>query len=72
MLTTGQRIKSLRKNKGLTQEKLAELIGVDFKTIQRWEADKRFPYADNLVKLSAVLGVSAEHILNGKGEDHEP
>lgn len=72
MLTTGQRIRSLRKSKGLTQEKLAEQVGVDTLAVLRWESDKRLPSADNLLSLAAVLGVSIEHILTGKGDHHEP
>lgn len=65
MLTTGQRIRKLRKNNGYTQERLAEALDVALMTIVRWEHDTRLPYADNLLKLSTLFGVSAEYILKG-------
>lgn len=66
MLTTGQRIRKLRKNKGYTQERLAELVDVALMTVVRWEADKRIPYGEKLYRLSKVFGVSMNYILKGE------
>lgn len=66
MLTTGQRIRKLRKNNGYTQERLAELVDVALMTVVRWEADKRIPYGEKLYRLSKVFGVSMNYILKGE------
>ncbi len=41
---TGKEIKEKRKAKGLTQDELANLVGVSRVTIARWETDKRKPH----------------------------
>lgn len=66
MLTTGQRIRKLRKNNGYTQERLAELVDVALMTVVRWEADRRIPYGEKLYRLSKVFGVSMNYILKGE------
>lgn len=51
------RMAALRKSKGLTQAGLAEAIGVEQPTIQRWEAGKREPSFEQLFQLAHALGV---------------
>ena len=67
--TFGQRIRRLRKSKGLTQAELAYRIGVHEMTIRRWETGTRQPENINDIKnLSAALNVSEEELLNGAPE----
>ena len=42
-MTLGERIASLRKEKGLSQEALGELVGVTRQAVSKWEADKTLP-----------------------------
>ncbi len=51
----GKNLQKYRKYRGLTQEQLAELIGVDVTSISSIETGKYFPSADNLCKLTDVL-----------------
>ena len=53
----GKNLQKYRKYRGLTQEKLAELIGVDVTSISSIETGKYFPSADNLSKLAMVLQI---------------
>ena len=53
----GKRIKELRKKQKLTQERLAEILDVDSKTISRLEKGYYFTTYENLEKLSKALGV---------------
>ena len=53
----GKNLQKYRKYRGFTQEKLAELIGVDVTSISSIETGKYFPSADNLSKLADVLQV---------------
>lgn len=66
ILTTGQRLRLLRKQHGYTQEELAEIIHCHPTTINRFEEDKRIPRSDFLYELSKLYGVSMEFILSGK------
>ncbi len=59
-------LKRLRKQKGLSQAKLAELVGVEQPTIQRWESGKRDPDLDNLKQLANVLGITPGSLLDGE------
>ena len=56
-------IKQLRKEKAITQEKLAELVGVSLMTIRRWEWGKTNPDSKSLNKLAAALGTTVESLL---------
>ena len=53
----GQRIKAIRKNKGYTQEKLCELIGIEPQSMSYIESGKFAPSPDTLQKMSDVLCV---------------
>lgn len=58
-------LQSLRKKRGLSQAQLAELVGVEQPTVQRWESGKRLPDLDSLHKLASVLGVTPGALLEG-------
>ncbi|MBO8431520.1 helix-turn-helix transcriptional regulator [Spirochaetes bacterium] len=53
----GQNVQKYRKYRNLTQEKLAELVGVDVTSISAVETGKYFPSADNLARIVEVLQV---------------
>lgn len=50
------RIRQLRLTRGLTQEQLAERLGVEHPTIHRWETGKTVEWLDKVEKLAAALG----------------
>ncbi len=58
-----QTIKRLRKEKGLTQEQLAEEVGVSLMTVRRWEWGESIPKSNMLLKLADVFGLSPEALL---------
>lgn len=58
----GARIKELRRNKKLSQEELAEIIDVNFRTIQRIETGCNIPSLETLVKLTQALGVDIKDL----------
>ena len=62
----GNFIATLRKEKGLTQEKLGEQLGVSSKTISKWERGVNAPDISLLESLSNILGVDIKEILNGE------
>jgi len=59
----GERIRKLRTERGLTQEKLAEQIGVARGSVARYEAGTYYPSQEVIVKLAAILGVTTDLIL---------
>lgn len=63
---TGRLIRTLRAQKGLTQKKLAEAIGVGDKAVSKWERGLGCPDVSLLPELSRVLGVGLEALLSGQ------
>lgn len=63
-MTTGQKILQCRKQKGLTQSELAELLGVTRQTVSRWESDSVFPETENLVEMGRLFNVTVDYLLN--------
>lgn len=59
-----QNLKNLRKSRKFTQEKLAELVEVDFRYISLIENAKSFPSCELIEKLSSALGVSYSELFN--------
>lgn len=53
----GKRIKEIRKKRGLTQEKLAELAGIEIPSLSNIENGKNYPNNDTLEKLSDALSL---------------
>jgi len=60
----GKRIKELRKQKGLTQEKLAELINMEQNSISIIESGRNFPTLATLEKIANILGVNLSDFFN--------
>ena len=63
---TGNTIRQLRENRGLTQAELAERIGVSSKTISKWETAKGLPDITLLQPLAQALGISVIELMNGQ------
>ena len=67
MILVGKRIKLARELAGLTQEKLAEIIGVSRTAVVRWERGETDPTIDHLIEMTKALRVSADFLL-GTGD----
>lgn len=61
--TLGKRIASLRKKLGMTQDKLAEALGVTAQAVSKWENDQSCPDITTLPRLAKILGVSTDTLL---------
>lgn len=64
-MTLGERIQTHRKKCALSQEKLAEIVGVSRQAVTKWEADQSAPSVDNLIKLSQIFAVPLDELANG-------
>lgn len=67
--TFGERFQRLRKEKGLTQDRIAEAVNVSSQAVSKWENDINMPDITLLLKLAEILGVTTDELL-GK-ENHE-
>ena len=61
--TMGKRISDLRKSKGMTQEQLAQQVGVTAQAVSKWENDLSCPDISILPQLAEALGVTTDELL---------
>lgn len=66
----GKFLAGLRKEQGLTQQQLAEELGVTDKTVSRWETGAYLPPVDMLQCLAEKYGITVDQLLNGSSNDH--
>ncbi len=69
--TLGTMISSLRKDKGMTQLELAEIMGVTDKAVSKWERDLSCPDINSIPKLAEILEISVDDLMQGKTETKE-
>lgn len=62
----GEMICSLRKEKGMTQNELAEKMNVTDKAVSKWERNLSCPDVNSIPKLAEVLGITVEELLNAQ------
>lgn len=62
-MTLGEKIKSLRKRLGMSQEKLAELMGISRQAVAKWENGQSAPSTANLFKLAEMLNTTTAFLL---------
>lgn len=70
MKSIGETITSLRKEKGMTQNELAEKMNVTDKAVSKWERNLSCPDINTISKLADVLEVSVEELLKAKKQDY--
>lgn len=70
--TLGKRIATLRRDKGLKQDELAQQLGVTPQAVSKWENDQTCPDITLLPKLAQILGVSVDELLSGKAPEEVP
>ncbi len=62
----GERIAQIRKEKGFSQEDLAEQLGISRQAIAKWEAGLSYPDVDNLIMLSNIFKISIDRMLKSQ------
>ena len=68
-LTIGTNIRALRRKHHITQEQLADKLGVSYQSVSRWENDTCYPDMELLPALARIFSVSIEHLLGVSEED---
>ena len=67
-MTLGQRIQKGRKEAGLSQEELAEQLGVSRQAVSRWENDNGYPEMEKIIRLSQIYQVSLDYLVGNEQE----
>ena len=71
LIKVGAFLQTLRKEKGLTQEQLAEQVGVARRTVSRWETGSNMPDLDILLELADFYSVDLREILDGERKSEQ-
>lgn len=64
--TMGEIIGMLRREKGMTQKEIADMLNITDKAVSKWERGLAFPDTQTIPRLAEILGVSVEELLNAK------
>ena len=65
-IETANRLYELRKQQGLSQEELAEKLGVSRQAVSKWERSEASPDTDNLIALAKIYGMSLDELVYGE------
>ena len=68
-MTMGERLTALRREKGMSQDALAEALGVSRQSVSKWETDASIPDLDKLVRLSDLFEVTLDELVRGRTPD---
>lgn len=64
-MSLGIRIQNLRKQNGMSQEELAEKIGVTRQAVSKWESEQSTPDMENIIAISDLFSVTTDYLLKG-------
>lgn len=64
-MNIADRIQNLRKQKGISQEELADKVGVSRQAVSKWESEQSVPDLDKVIILSEYFGVTTDYLLKG-------
>lgn len=68
-MTLAERIQEQRRRCGMSQEKLAELVGVSRQAVTKWESGQSAPNTENLFRLAEIFGVTVDLLLDSGGTE---
>ena len=71
-LTLGAFIAQLRKEKGLTQKQLSEMLSVSDKTVSHWEREESSPDISLLPVIAEIFGITVDELLKGERKEYLP
>ena len=66
-MSFGENLQAVRKHNGLSQDGLAEMLGVSRQAVSKWELGEGYPEVDKLLILSKKLNISLDSLLGGEG-----
>lgn len=71
LITMGERVALKRKERKLTQEQMAEKVGVSLQTISNIECGKKSTRPENIAKICIALNTTADYIILGKKDEQQ-
>ncbi len=71
-MAIGDRILELRKQKNISQGKLAKTLGISRQAVSKWETNQSSPDTLNLIKLADLLETDVEYLATGKSAEQTP
>ena len=70
-MTFGEKLQRLRQRAGMSQDALAEKLGVSRQAVSRWERDETMPETDKVIALAELFGVTTDYLLRQQTEETE-
>lgn len=70
-MALGERMKECRQNAGMSQEKVAELVGVSRQAVTKWEANQSAPNTENLFKLAEIFGTTVDMLVASEDDSKQ-
>lgn len=71
-MTFAEKLKSIRKQAGMSQEQLAEKLGVSRQAVTKWETDAGIPDIENIIAISALFDISIDELLSNEKGTKKP
>lgn len=71
-MSIGERIMTLRKEHNLSQNQLAQVLGVSRQAVSKWENDQTSPDTVKLIQLAQLLDTEVEYLATGNKPSYEP
>lgn len=62
-MSFGENLKNVRKQRNITQEELAEILGCSRQAVSKWESDNGYPETEKLLLLSKKLDISLDYLM---------
>ena len=71
-MTCAVKLKFIRKQAGMSQEQLAEKLGVSRQAVTKWETDAGIPDIENMMAISALFDISIDELLSNEKGSKKP
>lgn len=71
-MSFGENMQRLRREKGMSQEALAEKVAVTRQTVSKWELDQSTPDLEYIIQLSEIFGVTTDYLIKGTEPAPQP
>ena len=70
-MTLGEKLQTLRRSRGLSQEQLAEILEVSRQAVSKWENGMSVPDSEQLIKIAVILETTVSELLGTQVENEE-
>ena len=65
-MSFGNNLRTARKEKGITQEQLADMLNMSRQAVSKWESENGYPETEKLLTMSKLLGVSLDYLMDNR------